>query len=130
MPVLVLDEYFLNDHIKELLAERAPKQIQNWDSTTVVGNEKVGTDAIEALLLSTLTHAQEIVVAAQKALDMYKAQHGHPNGFEKQSGAEGRVREHGVGSRELSGELGGDTRRGVTSRELSGEMGGDTIVRT
>jgi len=74
-----------------------------------------------------------MVTAAQKALDTYKSLHGRED-VGAMNGKDGKVRENGVGSRELSGEMGGDTdvvtkaRRGVTSREMSGEMGGDTVV--
>jgi hypothetical protein len=126
---------WLNAHIRSLLEEHSPSST-SVSSTTGNGtpvSTPISTDLTEQALRENLLLARKMVTAAQKALDTYKSLHGKEDAGAI-NGKDGKVRENGVGSRELSGEMGGDTdvetkaRRGVTSREMSGEMGGDTVA--
>jgi hypothetical protein len=136
-----LEGMWLNAHIRSLLEEQSSFPSPSSSSTNLVlGNASQttistpnSTDVAELALRENLLLARKMVTAAQKALDTYKSLHE-----KEDAGAidekDGKVRENGVGGRELSGEMGGDTnvetkaRRGVTSREMSGEMGGDTVA--
>jgi hypothetical protein len=130
-----LEGMWLNAHIRSLLESHSSPS--SSPSSTSSGNgtptsTPTSTDATELALSENLLLARKMVTAAQKALDTYKSLHGKEDAG-AMNGKDGKVRENGVGSRELSGEMGGDTtetkaRRGVTSREMSGEMGGDTVA--
>jgi hypothetical protein len=127
-----LEGMWLNAHIRSLLESHAsPSSTPSLSSSTPTSTSSPNpTDATEQALRENLLLARKMVTAAQNALDTYKSLHGKEDAGPI-NGKDGKVRENGVGSRELSGEMGGDTtetkaRREVTSREMSGEMGGDT----
>lgn len=110
-----LEGLWLNSHIRELLAERENTKVEE---EKVQGNNfavQKAKDPMHDVLKKALEQAKAVVEAAQKALDTYQSLHGR-DPFENwvgKDGMKGRVRENGVGSRELSGEMGGDTRTEV-----------------
>jgi hypothetical protein len=102
-----LEGMWLSIHIRKLLQERDAVETGSWIAT---GKEE--NDPMYEILKKALEQAKAVVQASQKALDTYQSLHGRDGyaiGVGK-DGMKGRVRENGVGSRELSGEMGGDTK--------------------
>jgi hypothetical protein len=105
-----LEGMWLNAHIRSLLEEHSssPTSVSSTAGNSTPISTISSTDATEQALRENLLLAWKMVTTAQKALDTYKLLHGKEDAGAI-NGKDGKVRENGVGSRELSGEMGGDT---------------------
>lgn len=111
-----LQGLWINGHIRQLLEEKAA---QEGKLSKIVDAAPQVIDPTAQALRDALSHAEQVVKAAQLALHSYiESSQGNLNSEGRK--ASGIVNGLAVGT--------GHSRRVPTSRELSGEMGGDTAI--